>query len=499
MKILVAIANYGFKNDGYLSRVLCEYRSMSHQIDVVVVSNIKKDLGRDVEVIAGTPTKNPLSLPFAHKQVFADRKNNYDLFIYSEDDILISESNIEAFQRVTNILPARQVAGLFRVEQNPDGTRFYPDAHDYYRWMPDSVKVVGDHTFARFTNDHSGCYMLTRSQLARAIASGGFVVPPHQYKYRLLETAATDPYTQCGLEKVLCVSHLEEFLVPHLPNKYIGSRFGLEAPDFDRELVAALKQGQRCSTKSSLLEPETKLFHSEWSKDRYEPCRWDLIGRFPTGTRTVLSVGAGWGETEAELVRKGIKVTGIPLDSVIAACAESRGLEIVYGDLEEAVAQLRGRRFDGVLMSGILHLLKDPIKALGYARSLLADRGVLVTTVPAFYRMPFLWLWLQHPSRYREWRDFQRSGVHPIGRRKAKTYLTNAGLRLQQLSSRIPERWKALVGASGGLAETLFASEHAFVGRRDDSTEEATEHSPRAPRPEIEPETNCVADGRAIR
>jgi SAM-dependent methyltransferase len=499
MKILIAIASYGHKNDAYLSRVLSEYRSMPYQADFVVLSNVNKDLGKDVEVVAGLPNKNPHSLPFGHKRIFADRKNAYDLFIYTEDDILITQRNIEAFLRVTRILPPQELAGFFRWEQYPDGRKFYPEAHFFFRWLAGSVKVVGDHTFARFTNDHSGCFALTRDQLARAIASGGFLVPPHEHRYSLLETAATDPYTQCGFRKLICLSHFDDFLVPHLPNKYIGSRLGLDAPDFWTQTKALLQPGKGRHAGQSLLEPETKVFHCGWSKNYYEPCRDDLIAVFPKKTRTVLSIGCGWGETEAELVRKGIGVTAIPLDSVIASCAESRAVEVIYGGLEDAMAQLLDRQFDGVLMSGVLHLLPDPTKAVGYASRLLAEGGILVATVPTFHRLPFLWLWLRHPSRYKGWRDFRQSGVHPIGKRQAKTLFNKAGLSLEQISSKIPQRWKTLVALSSELTQTLFSSEYTFVGRQAKSKLEATADPPRARRSEIEPEMTCTSDGSANR
>jgi len=226
-----------------------------------------------------------------------------------------------------------------------------------------------------------------------------------------------------------------------------------------------------------LLEPETKVFHCEWSKNYYEPCRGDLIETFPPGTRTVLSIGCGWGETEAELVRKGIEVTAISLDSVIAACAESRGVKVVYGGLEGAMEQLRDQRFDGVLMSGVLHLLQDPARALSYASSLLAERGVLVATIPAFHRLPILWLRLRHPLRYKGWKDFQRSGGHPIGRRQTRALFRNAGLSLERIFGTIPQRWKTLVASSGELGQRFFSSEYAFVGRQFESKRKASAHS----------------------
>jgi hypothetical protein len=97
---LVAIASYGTSNESYLQKLLHEYRSMPFDVDVVVISNIEKKLGLDVGCIAGLPTKNPWSLPFAYKALFAERRNRYDLFIYSEDNILITEKNIRAFLAV---------------------------------------------------------------------------------------------------------------------------------------------------------------------------------------------------------------------------------------------------------------------------------------------------------------------------------------------------------------------------------------------------------------
>ena len=112
MKILVAIANYGTGNDQYLSRVVDEYRKMRHDVDIVVTTNIGKNLGSGIEVSVGLPDPNPRSLPFAHKTVFAERAESYDLFIYTEDDNLATERNVEAFLRVTDILPANEIAGF---------------------------------------------------------------------------------------------------------------------------------------------------------------------------------------------------------------------------------------------------------------------------------------------------------------------------------------------------------------------------------------------------
>ena len=308
----------------------------------------------------------------------------------------------------------------------------------------------------------------------------------------MLETAATDPYTQCGFRKVVCLSHFDEFMVSHLPNKYIGSTLGLDASEFCRQVEALLDPRVQSVAGEFLLEPHTKVFHSEWSKNYYEPCRHDLIAMLPAGVRSVLSIGCGWGETEGKLLRKGIDVTAIPMDPVIAACAESRGVKVVYGGLEGAMEQLSGQRFDGVLMSGVLHLLPEPAKALGYASSLLADGGVLVATIPTFLRLPFLWLWLRHPSRYEGWRNFRRSGVHSISRRQAREMLHNAGILLERISTNVPQRWQRLVTLTRGLASAFLSLEYTLVGSRVESSAKAVYDSAIAKPPNIAPTASAL-------
>ena len=73
MKILVVIANHGTKNDGFARQLIDSYRSMDHDVDIIALSNIEKDWGPEIEVRVGAPTPDPWSLPFAHKQIFADR------------------------------------------------------------------------------------------------------------------------------------------------------------------------------------------------------------------------------------------------------------------------------------------------------------------------------------------------------------------------------------------------------------------------------------------
>ena len=359
MKILVTIASYGTGNDPYLERVIDEYRSMPHRVDIVVLSNIAKKMPAGVELVVGMPTSDPWSLPFAHKRVLAERVEDYDLFLYTENDILITKQNIDGFLWATSLLKEDEIAGFLRTEQGPRGDKYYPDVNKLYHWDPQSVVRRGEEMFACFTCEHAGCYVLTRQQLQRAIASGGFLVEPHQGKFDLACTAATDPYTQCGFKKMVCITGLDKFLVPHLSNKYVGTSYDLHERDFDRQLQALLEIGAGARSSAQLLAPDTPFTRLKWFKDYYEPQRPEILQEIPSGTKNVLSVGCGWGAMEEGLVRRGIRVVGIPLDAVISACAEARGVETVIPDLAAAWKQLVDERFDCVLISNILHLVPE--------------------------------------------------------------------------------------------------------------------------------------------
>jgi hypothetical protein len=315
-RVLVAIASYGTSNDRYLERIIQEYRSMAFAVDIVVLSNIVKPIP-GIECLVGLPTKNPWSLPFAHKKLFADRRDCYDLFIYSEDDILVTERNLRAWLEVNASLADDEIAGFLRFELGSNGERSYPDAHAHFHWDPSSIRRRGIYTLAHFTNEHAACYVLTGAQLRKAMDSGGFDVPPHEGKYDLLCTAATDPNTQCGLTKLIPVSHLGVFTVHHMSNRYVG-KMGVTAEEFCRQTDALLQVAQNDGRIKPLLPAETRLWRGAYSKDYYEPVTEQVTSLIPKTARNVLSIGCGSGATERWLVEKGLRVAAIPLVPIIA-------------------------------------------------------------------------------------------------------------------------------------------------------------------------------------
>jgi 2-polyprenyl-3-methyl-5-hydroxy-6-metoxy-1,4-benzoquinol methylase len=415
---------------GFLRTLIREYQSMPYDVDIVVLSNIPKNIGPDIEVIVGLPTKDPWSLPFGHKELFAKRVDKYDLFIYSEDDTLITARNIGAFLEVTEVLPKEKIAGFLRYESAPDGTKYYSTVHAHYHWDPDSVLKSGKYVFARYTNDHSGCYLLTKKQLKAALASGGFLQGPREGRYDLLVTAATDPYSSCGMQKMICISHIQDFALHHLPDKYCGA-IGVEASAVEKEIQALLRLPGSDAPRRRLIRTETKLSRAHWDKRYYDPARTDVLGLVPKNAKTVLSIGCGAGSTEAVLTKAGIQVTGVPLDEIIAVSARSRGIDVTPPDFGLARKQLEGRRFDVILFSDILHLVPDPVALMEAFFPYLSTRGAVLVSVPNFNHA---WVLRRMVSGDRELRelkrthDFERFGVHRTTLGTLKNWLARCGL-----------------------------------------------------------------------
>lgn len=458
MNVLVVIANYGTGHQQYLSRLIQEYRSMPYHIDITVLSDISKAVPPGVSLIVALPTKNPWSLPHGHKQIFARSLEHYDLFIYSEDDHLISERNIEAFLSVTQELPDDEIAGFLVSEQDKNGEFSFCAMHGSFHWDPTSVQRRGPYTFSFFTNEHSACYLLTRPQLRRAIESGGFLVEPHDGKYDLPCSAATDIYTQCGFRKMVCISHLQDFMVPHLPNKYVG-KYGLGEQELNGHIRALLDIDKGARPAAILFNPETRLKGTPWSKDYYEPPRDDILSVLPSGVRSVLSVGCGWGKTEERLLKRGLRVVGVPVDSVIAASAEARGVEIVHGDFKTARNALAHARFDCILFCGVLHLLADPVGILASFAQLLSSKGIVVLSVP---NHNYLGVWrarLRSDERLKGMGDYQETGLHMISRRVVRKWFKKSGLKPREIAGCVPSRFEHLHRSTFGVFGPLLQSE----------------------------------------
>ena len=460
MRVLVAIAHYGQKNRPFLLRMLKNFERMEHDVDVVIVCEQLKDLPPNVEQVVGLPSGDPWSLPFAHRRIFIDRAADYDLFVYSEDDTLIEQSHLDRFVELQARLPENVITGFMRFEEHPDGRRSYCTIHSHYRWLPDSVRRMDDLTFARFTNDHAACYALTRDQLHRAISSGGFALEPHAGRYDMLVTAATDVYTQCGMTKLLCIEHIEDQLVHHMPNVYLG-RLGVDEKSFRSQLEALLDL-PTAGPVDDFVVPETSTRDAFWDRHSFSNPPTDLIRSFEgRPSRRVLNIAGTTGDLEVALQRSGHEVSSVPTDLVFDRVLRNRGIETTPGHSLEDVAV--GDAFDHVLAIDVLPYLPEPVSFLVTIQGLLAEGGRLLVSVPD-HRRYRLRNAVQRSKRVSVPARFDEDRVHRTDASVLRGWLRTAGFEILHLSHRSATRrepfgsgsWRGIV--TGNVVAAVAAA-----------------------------------------
>ncbi len=247
----------------------------------------------------------------------------------------------------------------------------------------------------------------------------------------------------------------------HLPNKYIG-KLGLTFDQVQGQVGALFRCLQGELTREELLPPQGRPETYRRSKSYCEPVRHDVLAVVPPGTKQVLSLGCGTGATEAVLVRRGIRVVGIPLDAVVGETARAGGLEVTPPSFPEAFALLAGQRFDCILLIDVLPHVPDPPALLAQSGQLLADRGRLVATAPNFDYLGYRKRkapdkWSGHAAD-----AFPALHVHRTTPRLVADWIRSSGLRLDGLKYVGESRFRWLVTVSGAWTGP-YLSRHVVV------------------------------------
>jgi glycosyltransferase involved in cell wall biosynthesis len=318
-KFLVAIASYGAQKSPHLPVLLNAYREMG--VSVVVNTPNRVDLGPGVKVVTGLPDpNNPWSLTWAHKHLFSAALDSFDHFLYVEDDILVSAENIRAWMDAAPHLRPYEVAAFVRYEVDSQGRLSYPDMHDFYYWDITSVEKRGPYRIAKFSNLHSGCYLLSKSQLKHCLKSKYVRPVERSAKYGYPETAATDPFGICALSKVTVISfqHTAKFLVHHLGDKYVGQGKGLDDETFQEHLGTLNAVQEGCIMPNPL--PRTRSTH--WrTREKEEQGRFLRAYRFIMRPKKV-SIGLP--------VYNGEKYLASAIESIL--CQEHQNFELIISD-----------------------------------------------------------------------------------------------------------------------------------------------------------------------
>lgn len=166
-------------------------------------------------------------LPREHKQVMIDNADNYDWFLYSEDDVLITQDHLDAV--IEHPIEHTYVIGYVRYELKPGNKyKFLVDlhpAHSCHRGGNVPVKarhILNGEEYIEPYNVHSACYIVNREQFRHALANGYKNDTPW-YANGPMESVASNIYWNCGLTKVIPMKDFQRFMVHHLADRYVNA------------------------------------------------------------------------------------------------------------------------------------------------------------------------------------------------------------------------------------------------------------------------------------
>lgn len=283
VKILVAVVAYDFSQIPHLEELLDSYFdlcSAGSKVDVVVYSTVPWPVTfidlLNTRFVCTNPSpragfsitihlKSPrlvLHLVDPHRELFYERLDAYDLFIYTEDDIRVSPKTVAHYITESKLLDEKcrlkgcQATdfnvGVVRYEYNfPPGvviddktrhatqnvTRVYWE-HSWHPPVPKAADIIPQHDilpgYVHMQNHHQGMYLATQDRLRAWKDKKGCEfneiknrpsVPgkPHQHSEGTqrvwMSSAQLYGKKHCGVQQVIPIDKFGLSTVLHLPNK----------------------------------------------------------------------------------------------------------------------------------------------------------------------------------------------------------------------------------------------------------------------------------------
>lgn len=229
IKVLAVLVNYGNEQLEYLQTVVDNLKLFKkYNVTVIVNSSIPLDKINGIDHVNVVQLDNYQLLPMTCREVLWHYREDFDVFLYGENDHLFEEKHIDRHIEYTKVLPADRIAGLIQFEENEHG-RFYPAYHANYGWDYDSVEEFNGKKFAHFTNVHQATLILTREQLLKIGNMHTFTQFFGESHYSAKCKVNTDVYQFCGMKKMICISELKDNSIHHLPNIYIKGDKGRDS------------------------------------------------------------------------------------------------------------------------------------------------------------------------------------------------------------------------------------------------------------------------------
>lgn len=225
------IPSYGTNNSAYLNQVMEEFSTVTnHDIHFIIYTTEQLSFKNANVTLKQYPYTVGKALTHKYRNDLLSMIDDYDVFIYLEDDMLVTKENLETFLLENSKLPDNYVVGFLRYEIK-NGTRFLNELsknQGAHSTIP-HLMFINKRKYFQISNVHQGSFALEKRNLKRMITNGSYNVPMGT----TLEDAASNfyygvwPGTPNGLIKVYPADSIDKLLIYHLSEKHTNFKENL--------------------------------------------------------------------------------------------------------------------------------------------------------------------------------------------------------------------------------------------------------------------------------
>ncbi len=151
---------------------------------------------------------------------------------------------------------------------------------------------------------------------------------------------------------------------------------------------------------------------------------------------------------------------------MICTRASTKGVEVVYGGLEEARAKLEGMQFDCILYLNVLHLVRDPAEVLSFFKDLGKPGSPIIVQSPNMRSLPELWGRLRNGQIHMPV-NYAASGVHFSSKNNIRRWCQRAGYSVSRTEGLLHRRVASLSGLASSTMGLALAPEIIGIATRN--------------------------------